>query len=389
MGKLKVFDSVKDDRFKIIFNLETSVSLKYSIDDFSSVDEILEDEDINKILNESTNPFILNFFDRSILNVTILLTLDCNFRCPYCFESLKKVSISNKLNVVVDFLKKFIFDNSIKHLNINFFGGEPLLEIENIEKIYDEMYYFCKLNGVSYNSTITTNGYLLDKCTYKKLEKMKVNTFQITIDEIESIHNKYRYLEGKGNTFDKIVSNLKDETIKYMDEYFKFFIETFGKYKNVFADFHEVVNFSNGCKSELIDSEKTLDIINRFIKLGGNHVPILWRMYSKNSCISFDRNSFVIFPSGDVLNCSVEKNLDKMCLGNVKNYTDIKNKIEKINFKEYEACEICDFSYFCKNGDCFVYEQVNKSPRCVFFKNYFYKIIEILENQDLIDYTLN
>ncbi len=407
MRGLKIFDSSIDKGFKIIFNMNNSVSIKYNSKDFSSEEYILSDDSIKSILIDPINPFQLNFEEKSILNITIMLTLDCNFRCPYCFETLKKENISKKVHIVIEFLIKYILDNNIKHLNINWFGGEPLMQLNSIEEIYNSIYPLCKINKISYDSTITTNGYLLNKNIYKKLKNMQVSTFQITIDGVENVHNKYRYLPNKAGTFNKIISNLddiliedtegvnfiirtncSDENILYMKEYFKFFIDKFGKYTNVMADFHEITNFSNNCKSEVSDSKITLDLIREFVSLGGNHVPILWRLYSRNACIAYDKNSFVIFPNGNICNCSVESNMNNMNLGIVDNYLYTKSKIDNILFNEYKECEKCDFSSFCKNGDCLVYELINKKPRCVFFKDFFDLVIEILEKQDLIDYTL-
>lgn len=405
--ELKVFDSSIDSGFKIIFNLNNSMSLKYNSKDFNSVEYMLSDPSINDILIKPKNPFKLTFYEKSVLNVTIMLTLDCNFRCPYCFETLKKENISNKLQNIVHFITNFLVDNDIKHLNINWFGGEPLLEILNIEKVYNSIYPLCKLKGISYDSTITTNGYLLSKHIYKKLKNMQVSTFQITIDGIEQIHNKYRYLiNGKG-TFNKIVTNLltileddtsdttfvirtncSDDTLDYMPEYFDFFINKFGGYNNVMADFHQVTNFSNNCKSEVQDTKKIIDLINDFVSIGGNHVPILWRLYSKNGCLAFDKNCFVIYPNGKISKCSVDSDSTRVKLGFVDDYLSVKNANDNIVFSEYEECQECDFSHFCENGDCLIYEELNKKPRCVFFKDFFDIIIEILEKQDLIDYTL-
>ncbi|MCI5997108.1 MAG: 4Fe-4S cluster-binding domain-containing protein [Parvimonas sp.] len=405
--ELKIFDSSVDNGFKIIFNLNNSVSLKYNCNDFNSIEDILSDNEISDLLLNPVNPFQSGFYEKSMLNVTIILTLECNFRCPYCFETLKKENISNKLYNVIEFLTKFIIDNKIKHLNINWFGGEPLLEISNIEKIYNLIYPLCKLKGISYNSTITTNGYLLNKYTYNKLKSMKVSTFQITIDGVEKVHNEYRYLANGKGTFNKIISNLddilkedtsdtnfiirtncSDENIDYMPEYFKFFINNFGIYSNVMADFHQVTNFSNNCNSEVSDTKKMVDLINNFVSIGGNHVPILWRLYSKNSCLAFDKNCFVIYPNGKVSKCSVDSDSNRVNLGFVEDYYNVKNINDSIMFSDFDECKECEFASFCKNGDCLIYEEKNKKPRCIFFKNFLDSIIEILEKQDLIDYTL-
>lgn len=407
MKGVRVFKSILDDNYNIVFDFNSSTSIKYNLDIVDSIDDLLYDKDIQELLDVE-NPFKQSFTERGFMNITIMLTLDCNFRCPYCFENLKKENVSNNVCKIVDFITNFIVDKNIKHININWFGGEPLLEVKNIEKIYNLVYPICKLRGVTYSSTLTTNGYLLNYATYKKLKDLKVTTFQITIDGVEKIHNKHRYLSNGKGTFKKIISNLEnvlkedtsntnfiirtncsDENLEYMSEYFEFFINKFGKFGNVMADFHEITNFENNCKSEVTDSERVVNLINEFVSIGGNHVPILWRLYSRNSCLAFDRNSFVIFPNGTVSKCSVETGSGNLNLGFIDNYDNIKNKNDSTHYSIYEECNDCDFSSFCKNGDCLVYEEFNKKPICVYFKNFFDRIVEVLERQELIDYTLD
>ena len=68
--ELKVFDSSIDSGFKIIFNLNNSMSLKYNSKDFNSVEYMLSDPSINDILIKPKNPFKLTFYEKSVLNVT-------------------------------------------------------------------------------------------------------------------------------------------------------------------------------------------------------------------------------------------------------------------------------------------------------------------------------
>lgn len=76
-----------------------------------------------------------NRFNNKILSLTIAPTLDCNFRCPYCYEKGVENSYMNDETQVelLEFIKHNIEDR--KMLSICWYGGEPLLSIDIIEKL--------------------------------------------------------------------------------------------------------------------------------------------------------------------------------------------------------------------------------------------------------------
>jgi len=145
------------------------------------------------------------------MNYHILLTETCNSKCRYCYEkSLKE--FDNKLD------KKFKFDFStpessevdVKKLRnfliqdknpvLIFYGGEPLLEIEKIEKIIDNL----KDRGIKFR--MQTNGKLLDKLPAKYLNAIGKLLVSLDGDKERTDFNK-----GQG-TYDLVMKNL--ETIR-------------------------------------------------------------------------------------------------------------------------------------------------------------------------------
>jgi len=96
----------------------------------------------------------------------------------------------------------------IKHIRIEWFGGEPLMRKNTIGEFSDYVIALAEQNGIDYEASIITNGTLLDEKTFALLERCKVNQLQITIDGSKQMHNSMRYyINGKG-TYDKILSNL-------------------------------------------------------------------------------------------------------------------------------------------------------------------------------------
>ncbi len=139
-------------------------------------------------------------------NMTMILapTLDCNFRCSYCFEDLQKAYMSKE---IVDAIKKFTLNkikSGVTHLKVNWYGGEPLLS-KNI--IYELSEVF---NSVNYESILYTNGYLLDEKFILNIPKLKINMIYTTIDGQKEIHDTRRFLNGGKPTFDKIKKNIEN-----------------------------------------------------------------------------------------------------------------------------------------------------------------------------------
>ncbi|WP_291631248.1 radical SAM protein [Clostridium sp.] len=150
-------------------------------------------------------------FERKSLNLTIAPTMDCNFRCIYCYEknNLQNSYMSDETekNII-----KLIKDNflNIENLNVAWYGGEPLLGIDRISSLSEAMIDICNKHKINYNASMVSNGYLLNRNNCEKLNKYKVTTIQITLDGDEETHDKRRFLAGGQKTYRKIIKNLID-----------------------------------------------------------------------------------------------------------------------------------------------------------------------------------
>lgn len=140
--------------------------------------------------------------------LVVIPTLNCNFKCWYCYEEHYEEIMSNEtIEAVKNHINNVVTKNKIPSLMLDWYGGEPLLCFENI--IYPIAKYCmsrCKRNNVIFNHMITTNGYLIDKYI-EQIKEINLTNFQITLDGTEEKHNKVRNINGKG-TFNKIISNI-------------------------------------------------------------------------------------------------------------------------------------------------------------------------------------
>lgn len=147
--------------------------------------------------------------DYSFLDLTIVLTLQCQFDCVYCFEGEKSESILTQ--ETSEAIKLFVEEHAekIKVLHITWFGGEPLLGFERIQELSTFFIHFCKQHGIKYCADITTNGYALTKerCV-TLIHELQIKRYIITVDGTADTHNKRRPLQNGKGTFNKIWNNI-------------------------------------------------------------------------------------------------------------------------------------------------------------------------------------
>lgn len=141
---------------------------------------------------------------------TFVVTYNCNFRCPYCFE---KMTVENALRATV-FTKEMVDrayraieeiqpEKKLRSSHIELFGGEPLLR-EN-----HEIVAYIVEQGLhrGFSFSAVTNGYDLD-VFLDLLSPKKIKQLQITIDGTEQMHNSKRIHCLGYPTFQKIVNNI-------------------------------------------------------------------------------------------------------------------------------------------------------------------------------------
>lgn len=134
-------------------------------------------------------------------------TLNCNFRCTYCYENhVSKKFDDDIINKIISLVEEKT--KVAKNLDVAWFGGEPLIEFETILNLSNRLMRICKENNCEYQATMTTNGYLLDDIKISSLKSIGLENIQITLDGTEEFHNKKRILKGGDGTFEKVKNNI-------------------------------------------------------------------------------------------------------------------------------------------------------------------------------------
>ena len=145
-------------------------------------------------------------------HLIINTTLDCNFRCWYCYEShVLKSRLDNRTRQgIKNLLKDKIISGEINFFSMSFFGGEPLIDFDAIISLTDYAYNLCKENNVTFSFGMTSNGYLLNASRIEKLTSYGISSIQITLDGDRDTHNKVRFISAKMGSYDRIVNNVKE-----------------------------------------------------------------------------------------------------------------------------------------------------------------------------------
>lgn len=151
---------------------------------------------------------ILSTIDPENLEITLLPTEQCNFRCTYCYEDFSIGKMNREtINSVKNLLKHRV--KTIKRLSLQWFGGEPLAAKSIIYEISAFAKILCAEHGVFFSGATTTNGYLLDIDTAKRLHDLDQRGYQISLDGFASVHDSTRRLASGDGTFYRIIKNLK------------------------------------------------------------------------------------------------------------------------------------------------------------------------------------
>lgn len=146
--------------------------------------------------------------DKNRLDIVLLPTLDCNFRCVYCYEEHRKEYMTDKVaQRIIKFLETEI--PSAKLALLHWFGGEPLLAPNIVADITAQAFEIAKRAGVKLVPQMTTNGYLLHSARLRNLFDAGIFDYQITIDGSRNFHNKMRAAANGAGTYDVIINNCR------------------------------------------------------------------------------------------------------------------------------------------------------------------------------------
>ncbi|MDR2090104.1 MAG: thioether cross-link-forming SCIFF peptide maturase [Clostridiales bacterium] len=280
----------------------------------------------------------------------------------------------------VDFLVKA--SGPRRNLEIDFFGGEPLMNFGVVKAVVDYARQKCKENGKNIAFTMTTNALLLNKKTAGYLDENMDNVV-ISIDGRREVHDALRKTAGGAGSFDRVLKNaLEFRDIRGEKKYY-----VRGTYTGRNPDFGEDVLFLNDCGFDRIsvepvvlpeddplalrlsDAEKIKSEYERFASeylerrktakrfdffhfmIDLDKGPCVYKRL--NGCGAGDEYAAVT-PSGDIYPCHQFIGKPEFLMGNVIEGggvdSAVQEKFQRSTVYTKDKCGECFAKYFCSGG---------------------------------------
>jgi uncharacterized protein len=309
----------------------------------------------------------------------------CNLSCEYCFAKGGKYHGPDAI-MTLDVAKRaidFLLENSGSHYNldIDFFGGEPLLNRDLVKDTVD----YARSKEEAYNKkfhfTLTTNGMLLDD---EKIDYLNENMKNVvlSLDGRKEKHDAFRKtLNGKGS-YDTIVPKFQNFVKKRKDK--EYYMR--GTFTANNLDFTEDIQTYLDLGFKKTSLEPVVGDPSSEYALKEEYLPIIYDQYEKLADMlmeAFDKNEEFLFyhfmldldngpcvhkrisgcgsgteymavtPTGDLYPCHQFVGNEDFVIGNV--FDGIKKEEIITSFKSCNAysrseCQDCWAKMYCSGG---------------------------------------
>jgi len=398
-GSLHIFDDISFDVLNLYIKSDgkrpveeelAKISNKYSSEYLTSCRDIEKLIEARTLFTEPVEMKLSDFYidEPRIKAMCLHVCHDCNLRCKYCFADGGDYKTGNRGFLSFETGKKaidFLIEQSGKRRNIDidFFGGEPLLNWDVVVQLTE----YCKIkgpeNGKDIRLTITTNAINLDDEKIEYINNNMVNCV-LSMDGRPEVHDNMRTGPSGKGSYDTVVKNIKN----FMKSRKKHTYFVRGTYTRENIDFSEdVMHIVSLGVSDLsiepvvgpkessysIKKEDLPEIFTEYEKLAekyyeagksGNKFEFFhFTLDLEKGPCSYKRlkgcgvgsEYIAVTPNGDIYPCHQFAGEEKFKMGNVTDETIILDKKIKDEFKgllvpEKEECNNCWAKYFCSGG---------------------------------------
>lgn len=395
--------SVDEVAYDIInmFESEPKEKIKaFILDKYSKRDDVTPEdidlcfEDIEALIKDG-RLFAKDAFENSALDfkkrqgvlkaICLHVAHDCNLACKYCFagkgeyDGPKGLMSFETGKRALDFLVEK--SGSRKNLEVDFFGGEPLLNWEVCKKLVEYGRSIEKEHGKNFRFTLTTNGVLVNDEVIDFCNREMGNVV-LSLDGRKETHDRLRTTcNGKGS-YDLIVDKFKKfaNARNQADYYMR------GTYTHYNTDFSKDIIHMADLGFKELSIEPVVSDPTEPYALKENDLPILkeqyeilademLRRYRNGNGFTFyhymiDLNSgpcivkrisgcgvgteyMAVTPSGELYPCHQFVGDEKFLLGDIwKGVTNtaILDEFKGCNVYSHPECKDCFAKLYCSGG---------------------------------------
>lgn len=327
----------------------------------------------------------LTFSDRPLVKSLCLhVAHDCNLRCGYCFagtgdfgraRGLMSREIGEK---AVDFI--IAGSGGRRHCELDFFGGEPLLNMDTVRHVVSYVRRREKETGKVFKLTLTTNALLLTEPLIEYLNENQISLV-LSLDGRAETHDRMRPCVNGSGSYDLVVKRCKQVADSRGDQNY-YLRGTFTAYNLDFAA--DVLSMADLGFSQL--SVEPVVAKAAAYELTAAHLPELYRQYeqlaeaylerklagrgfdffhfnldlSNGPCVAkrlsgcgAGHEYFAVTPEGDLYPCHQFVGRDEYKLGNID--TGVVNQALPVTFRQAHvlnkpACRACWARFYCSGG---------------------------------------
>lgn len=311
------------------------------------------------------------------LELTILPTINCNLNCKYCYQKNldydnKRCSIEDLDNVI-----KYISNNlsGVNNLSISWSGGEPTLELDNIEYSVNKLKDILKNTNINFEQTLCTNLYNIDREDWDKIMNIGINVIETTLAGNSKHHNILRSSDKNDNVHENVISNINygleldifnillninvsTLNVHTLNDIIDFLDKTINNKKRLFIVFHNVESYKNNVCDNLVVSndiyhKNVIQSVNYALDKNFNICDSTCFSSNYIYCGGYKDNSFIIGPGSMIYKCtnSLTEDNARAKLNNLGKLNQIKH-IKNVEIDEILTnCKECSYIPYC-NGGC-------------------------------------
>lgn len=406
-GSVHVVDDVVYD---VLAMMDENAENKYGEDNFRRIasaileqykDEPICEQDLRDIfsdlqeMEENGTLFAKDVYQEGVIDFkkrqTVVKALclhiahDCNLACRYCFagegeykgdRSLMSYEVGKK---ALDFL--VANSGNRRNLEVDFFGGEPLLNFDVVKKLVAYGREIEKTKDKHFRFTLTTNGVLLNDEVIEFANR-EMDNIVLSIDGRKEVHDHMRPFKNGSGSYDLIIGKFKrvaesrnqtkyyvrgtfthnnldfvEDVLHLADEGFEqisvepVVADPAEPYAIRQEDISEICEGYDRLAKEMLKRKKEGKGFNFFhymIDLSGGPC-----VYKRLSGCGSGTEYLAVTPWGDLYPCHQFVGEEQFCMGNVDDgvvNTELRDTFKLCNVYAKEECRNCFAKFYCSGG---------------------------------------
>ena len=309
----------------------------------------------------------------------------CNLNCSYCFASQGKYQ-GERAMMSLEVGKRaldFLIENSGSRTNleVDFFGGEPLMNFDVVKELVAYARVREKEAGKNFRFTLTTNGVLIDDDVIDFANREMSNVV-LSLDGRKEIHDRYRVDYAGNGSWEKIVPKFQKlvEAREGKNYYMR------GTFTHANPDFLKDIEEMLSLGFTELSMEPVVCAPSDPSALTEEDLPIVLEQYEKLAELMLERHRagkpftfyhymidlkggpciykrvsgcgsgteyMAVTPWGDLYPCHQFVGDEKFCLGNIwdgVSNTAIQNEFMACNVYARPECRDCWAKLYCSGG---------------------------------------